>query len=70
MNAKNAAKYNMNNYVYCEHEVLEMTKASEEALKRGINKDCRLHFVVPATLGGPLCSLECLMLSRAGTVKL
>jgi len=43
-----------------------MTKASEEALLRSTNVDCHL-FIGLATLGGPLCSLECLLLySRAG----
>ncbi len=37
-----------------------MTKASEEALLLSTNVDCRLLTGL-ATLGGPLCSLECLM---------
>jgi len=38
-----------------------MTKASEEALNVASTRIVISVFVVPATLGEPLCSLECLM---------
>ena len=38
-----------------------MTKASEEALNVASTRIVISIFVVPATLGEPLCSLKCLM---------
>lgn len=47
----------------------DMTKAPEGALKLSTKSTCHRLFIGLATLGGPLCSLESLMLSRAGTVN-
>ncbi len=46
---------------------IKMTKASSEALKLSLRGACHRQLLRLATLGVPLCSLECLMRSRAGT---
>ena len=45
-----------------------MTKAPEGALTQS-QQACH-RFAGLAALGGPLCSLECLMQSRAGTLSI
>jgi hypothetical protein len=44
-----------------EKYIAEMTKASEEALKLSLSETCHRQLPRLATLGVPLCSLECLM---------